>query len=653
MNLLSFYGLTKDISKLFLTVTGIDPRTNEKIVKHLIKHGIQSLQQDFKSVYVFSLIEYGEVCKPRELVNLFANKEVIDAFANHLYHRNDGPDFDVVVDDILNTCKDKPFLKLKRDFRTADLNKEINSFKAIFKQKTRDSKNPADIDTDNKLHEILELLKESASRSANIPKELTARIPRMQPDKIVGREHELEELNERLAENRQVVLVNGLGGIGKTTLAQAYIDKYWDEYQHLAWIDKTSKDAMSDIVYAEGLTESLGVHKEGRDLQDCFNDIAMALKRIDSQPNLLIIDNAEAKFTDLRDYLPGQPQWHVLVTSRENIEQFDLMELDFLSEPEAVELFLTHYKHGRIDAASIRELVNTVGLHTLTVEILAKTAHRRRITPDLLKTAIEDDLRANVYIGHNRGKIEKITSYLCSVFDMSELNEIEIWLLKQFACLPPEFHPYDLLLELIDPGEREKQDLLSEILEDLSDKGWLLHNEETDSFKMHQIISDIVQTMHAVTLEDVKPLLHNITGKLSLDQTKDNPVDKFVWIPYGLAVSEIFSGDSSESVSSLQNELGLRFKEFGDYEGAKGLLEKALKSAEKNFGPDHPTTAVSYLNLATVLEDLGDYEEAVGLTKKTLENFKKNFQENHPYLKQAINIHEHMKSLMNQKAAGE
>jgi len=45
--------------------------------------------------------------------------------------------------------------------------------------------------------------------------------------------------------------------------------------------------------------------------------------------------------TKLYDYLPFQPLWHVLVTSREQIHKFDLKEPDFLSENEAVTLFIS------------------------------------------------------------------------------------------------------------------------------------------------------------------------------------------------------------------------------------------------------------------------------------------------------------------------
>jgi tetratricopeptide (TPR) repeat protein len=73
-------------------------------------------------------------------------------------------------------------------------------------------------------------------------------------------------------------------------------------------------------------------------------------------------------------------------------------------------------------------------------------------------------------------------------------------------------------------------------------------------------------------------------------------------------------------------------QDLGDYEGAKGLLEKALASAEQNFGAAHPTTAGRYSNLATVLQALGDYEGALALAAKALAIFQNKLPAGHPYI---------------------
>ena len=53
----------------------------------------------------------------------------------------------------------------------------------------------------------------------------------------------------------------------------------------------------------------------------------------------------------------------------------------------------------------------------------------------------------------------------------------------------------------------------------------------------------------------------------------------------------------------------------------------------KNFGEEHPTTAIRYSNLATVLQDLGDTQQAKIYLEKALAVFVKNLGEEHPHTK--------------------
>ncbi|MCD6135349.1 tetratricopeptide repeat protein, partial [Candidatus Bipolaricaulota bacterium] len=145
---------------------------------------------------------------------------------------------------------------------------------------------------------------------------------------------------------------------------------------------------------------------------------------------------------------------------------------------------------------------------------------------------------------------------------------------------------------------------------------------------------------------DVKQLIEIIIVKLNIDQTRDNPVEKFPWIPYGHALLAVFPSSDDTVISELQNNLAMVLKALGDYAGAKDLLEKAMISNEKNFGPEHPTTAVRYSNLATVLQDLWDYKDALVLSKKSVKIFKKSLPEGHPNIKTVCEIRDGIKKQM-------
>jgi len=476
------------------------------------------------------------------------------------------------------------------------------------------------------VHDVKKI--QSKNGSGILPKALTNKIPRTSRNEIVGRENDLASLHKKLFDNKHVVLVNGMGGIGKTTLAQVYIDTFWDEYRHIAWVSQLAGDIPNSFINCEGLLDNLSISKEGKKSDELFQEIISSINRITDTPNLLVVDNAESSLSEYFDYLPRQLDWHILVTSRNEIERFDIQKIGFLSVNEAVELFLKHYTLGKISPDKIEHLLQLVELHTLTIEILAKSAQLQRFDIEKLEHAIETDLKANVHIAHSGKKIERITSYLCSIFRMDGLSENEIWLLKQFACLPTEFIDYDIVKFLVCPEESEKKDVLSETIELLSSKGWLLKNG--DSFKMHRIIADVVIKQNSITVDDVAELLASITIILSIDDTKDNPVDKFPFIPYGESFLSVFPDSEHENISILQNNLALRLQDLGNYTGAKVLLEKAVMSNEKNFGNEHSSTAISYSNLALVLKDLGDYTGAKVLLEKTVISDEKNFGTEHP-----------------------
>ena len=51
--------------------------------------------------------------------------------------------------------------------------------------------------------------------------------------------------------------------------------------------------------------------------------------------------------------------------------------------------------------------------------------------------------------------------------------------------------------------------------------------------------------------------------------------------------------------------------DLGRSEEALENQKRSLKMRERIFGPEHPSTAISLSNLATILKDLGKSEEAL------------------------------------------
>ena len=472
-----------------------------------------------------------------------------------------------------------------------------------------------------------------------LPKELTLYIPRTHPEDIIGRESDLDQLHKALHTEKRVVVVNGIGGIGKTTLAQAYVSRYYDAYQHILWITQESDDIARDFVNTPGLLRNFALDAMEAGPRLTFEELLRRLKTIRDVPNLIVIDNGERSLRQYRDLLPGQPHWHLLVTSRDSIPGFHRQSLGSLDEEQAVALFKKHYPHQTIGEAGIKKLVKETGYHTLTIEIMAKMAAVHRYDLPTLRKAIQKDLRANVEIPHSKkeGVIRKIGSYLRTSFTLSHLNQEEVWLLQQWICLPPEPIPYQLLRELLIDEKGPHAHTFSETLNSLSDKGWLQHNQAADSFTMHRIIAEVVRKERPVRLEDVQHLLNTLSEKLNAEFTVDNTLDKFGWVPYAKKLLAVFPRNTSPGIAQLQNRLSFVLLRLEDLSYARAILEKAIRSDSKNYGKDHPITTMHISNLAAVLRAQGDLEPAKVLLERALRNDEKNLGPRHFHT--AIRVH--------------
>ena len=186
---------------------------------------------------------------------------------------------------------------------------------------------------------------------------------------------------------------------------------------------------------------------------------------------LFILDNANNQLIDDFDKLPKAPNWHILVTSRERIVPFDIIELDFLPPDDAITLFKKY--NNTLTDEQIRDIVKSVEYHTLAIEILAKSSKKQRWDVRKIKSALTLDAKADVSIQHSQHhKIDRIRTYLTDIFNLSHVTEHETYLLKHFINLPNEWIAFDFLQELLQIKKLDWQDDFPGTLENLYEKGF-------------------------------------------------------------------------------------------------------------------------------------------------------------------------------------
>jgi hypothetical protein len=151
------------------------------------------------------------------------------------------------------------------------------------------------------------------------------------PQVFQGREEDLTVIHDKLFNgNNLLLLVNGEGGIGKTTIASKYYQVYHEEYNHLAWVfaEKSLRDAILTLAYPLQVTFPDRMTKVEQ-LQTLLCEMAELNK-----PCLLVIDNANS-LDDLESHyhaLKVCPNFHLLLTTRitsfENAETHEIKPLD-------------------------------------------------------------------------------------------------------------------------------------------------------------------------------------------------------------------------------------------------------------------------------------------------------------------------------------
>jgi hypothetical protein len=152
---------------------------------------------------------------------------------------------------------------------------------------------------------------------------------------FVAREQELSKMHELLHghSSRAAVILHGLGGIGKTQLAVAYIRRHKEKYTAIFWLNANDEDSLqlSFRSIAQQVLKSYPSTSvlSSVDLEGDLNRVVDAVKAwLDLQGNtrwLLVYDNydnprisnqSDHLTVDIRQYLPESDQGSIIITTR-------------------------------------------------------------------------------------------------------------------------------------------------------------------------------------------------------------------------------------------------------------------------------------------------------------------------------------------------
>lgn len=486
---------------------------------------------------------------------------------------------------------------------------------------------------------------ELESKNKTFPSILSA-YPKPSLNSIINREEELIEIHDIL-KNHKFISITGLGGIGKTIFSTLYREKYINEYKHLVWVNCifNNNDKVNEInciakafYYDEMLLNNLNINfdtaitKNSDFYKEAFGLIINNLNQIQSS-SLLIIDNANFEIEQVEIYnkiSSLNDNWRILITSREDLSlHFQEYRLNFLSPEQARDLFYLYYKREHNNEL-VDQIVQIVGLHALTIELLAKTAQANRsLTLDKLKTLLNKEglnISKAVLVKTTYDKV-KVTTYIfdCLTAAFSMVNNLQgsiKKLLIQFSILPPIYISYgDLINYLI--VEDSQQDKFIKDLNYLTEKGLISEASEGDSFKCHQVLQGVIRNQFKPTTEDCKVLIKSLTDKLEYDPIA-NAVEKAKYLSFAASILSSVNEENLQ-LASLAHNMNDVYDSIGEYQKAIECELKAITIREKldNNGLDlaqsYNDIGVTYMRQDNFKESLKFHRKALNIRKAILD----------------------------------
>jgi len=475
--------------------------------------------------------------------------------------------------------------------------------------------------------------------ASKIPKWLGQQWRQTSP--FIGRKQEIQDIEDILGQQQALVLVNGIGGEGKTVLANAIMKQEPCLYEHLIWTNcQNAPDENENVLRSALLYNSYQLHLDlgiVEDLKETNNEnekwgiLMNAFKKLNGKV-LWVIDNArQDDFKAIRD-LPQNCK--ILLTSREKIGNLKTYTLNELNEVDALKLFKTYYTQ-KDDDEILKQICETVGRHALSIELLAHTLNNLydKDAAYLLEQLQENGLNIKRKIAvwtDYEAKETYLNDCLLLAFTLGNIAlQIEFHpLLQLFTLLPYQTTPFFLLKYLQQIEDETAADDLRSYIRTLTKLGWI-KQENTNAIKpnqkgwmMHPVIQDCIGQQLLVEQEMKENCIYFLR-EITWNLYKENRINAQVYKPY-LECITIKSKVESENKALLYDLLANLNQAIGYHNIAIIQKQKAVSILEKKLPANHINLADIYNNIGLTYNYLTDHENALQYQKKSLAIYERN-----------------------------
>lgn len=397
----------------------------------------------------------------------------------------------------------------------------------------------------------------------HMPRILTELAPRPPVEQqLVSRDEEKTSILSVLEERQKLVLVNGLGGVGKSTVCkELFYFLYQNSSCPLAWVTYNGKSLSDDFINQFYYPEQLLERKER---------LAYFLQTEISENAVIFVDNLNVR--DIDDpfiQVLERAKCAVICTSRvTDYKYFVTIPVSLFKTDKCIQLFKI-YANIPLETTCfdevISQIVRKVAEHTLTIEILGKLASAENLTPADILAQLEEkgiNLEGTVEVNLNE---DTLVGHLCKIFPVNKLRKEHKYILSHFANCPLEQIP-KLIKDWLGIVNHSNINYLKKY-------GWFVEN--TDSFYMHPIIKEVVKRICRLHTRDYETLIENLKNFTQYNRNVGiAPV--LPYFPYIKSVLNNIDGNISPSTAYLFFNSACIEELAGNYENAIELFKKSL-----------------------------------------------------------------------------
>lgn len=433
---------------------------------------------------------------------------------------------------------------------------------------------------------------------------------------LIGREEELAAVHDMLA-SFHTALLQGIGGIGKTTIALAYLARYHLAYDHVLYIvtDRGILQAVCDdtSVPISGLRYD---RKRYPGMRQYYREKLRALQKISQEKKiLLVIDNMNMPADkDLRQFL--ELSCDKIITTRVNYEIVPEKEKLLVSalRPEYWPELIQTCSSG-LEPAKTEQLLQygyQVEGHTLSIKMASVQASYGELS------------------GHPDDG-----SHITSLLSCFRLKKAEWETLLYLSVLAPQGMEKDLFLQISGASEHTLRSLRNYLLIDVlvlekptehspEDPG-----RETESrllLRVHPLIAEAVRRIMPPTCINCSRLLRGFEkymygddiGICTWNRTYE---ENRALEPHVFAVYETFP-DPAPWLATAFEEIVTFLWIQGYYEEALPYAVKVYEAVMNYYGSNHVLPGREALRVAAVYHNHMDHDQALMWYQKGYELLK-------------------------------